>query len=397
MITDLQDSVWIVVPVYNNPGTLRDVVQGCLAAAPDVLVVDDGSTTGEAADLLAGMPVTVLRHARNKGKGAALLTGLRHVAARRGRWMVTIDADGQHDPADLGKFLPVMRAHPDAIIIGARDFSVPNVPASSRFGRKFSNFWIQLETGIRVDDSQSGFRAYPVALVNRLGLRGKFYDFEIEVLVRAAWAGLKLRSVPINVWYAPPAQRISSFDTRRDNRRISQMHARLIARRLMPWPTRRLVKRDVFTRWELLRNPRRCLLGLLRENSSPAGLSVSAGVGILLGALPLIAMHSVAIVYVTTRLSLNKLMALSSQTLCVPPFVPLLCIEVGHFMRFGRWLPLHTPQDLLIDPQWHLLHWLLGSLVVAPLLGLLGMLVTYGVAKRVAPSASAPETLKECA
>ncbi len=388
MMTEGQDSVWIAVPVYNNPTTLRAVVHRCLAVAPDVVVVDDGSTTGDAATLLAGLPVTVLRHDRNTGKGAALLTALHHVSARQARWMVTIDADGQHNPDDLGQFLPVMRAHPDSIIIGARDFSVPNVPASSRFGRKFSNFWIQLETGIRVDDSQSGFRAYPVTLINRLPLRGKYYDFEIEVLVRAAWAGLKLRSVPIGVWYAPPAERVSSFDAHRDNRRLALMHARLIGRRLTPWPTRRLVKRDYFTLWEILRNPRRCFLGLWRENSTPAGLSVSAGVGILLGALPLIAMHSVSIVYVTTRLNLNKLMALSSQTLCVPPFVPLLCIEVGHFMRHGRWLPLHTPQDLLIDPQWHLLHWLLGSLVVAPMLGLLGMLVTYGVARRL--------RIKEC-
>lgn len=382
MILDLPDSIWVAVPVYNNPGTLRDVVQRCLEICPRVVVVDDGSTSGDTSELLAGMPVTVLRHERNLGKGAALQTALRHVAARHAQWMVTVDADGQHDPADLRRFLPLMRAHPDSIIIGARDFKLANVPASSRFGRRFSNFWIRLETGVSVDDSQSGFRAYPVELLTRLPLHGKFYDFEVEVLVRAAWAGLKLLSVPITVWYPPAEERVSSFDKRRDNRRISLMHARLIGRRLAPWPVRRLVKRDYFTIWQILRSPRRCFLLLLRENSTPAGLAVSAGVGILLGTLPLIAMHSIAIVYVTARLNLNKLMALSSQTLCIPPFVPLLCIEVGHFLHYGRWLPLHTPQDLLIDPHWHLLHWLIGSLLLAPILGTLGLLATYAIAKR---------------
>ncbi len=395
-MSDPNNSVWIAVPVYNNPATLRDVVEHCLVQTPNVVVVDDGSTNGDAADLLAGIPVTILRHARNKGKGAALLTALHYISAQQGNWMVTIDADGQHDPADLPRFFPAMHNHPDSIIIGARDFATPNVPASSRFGRSFSNFWVQLETGIHVEDTQSGFRAYPVALIKKLPLRGTYYDFEIEVLVRAAWAGLKLRSVPISVWYAPPTERVSSFDSHRDNRRISRMHARLIGRRLLPWPIRRLVKRDYFTLWDLLQNPRRCFLGLLRENSSPVGLSVSAGVGILLGALPLIAMHSISIVYVTTRLNLNKLMALTSQTLCIPPFVPLFCIEVGHFMHRGRWLPLHTPQDLLIDPHWHLLHWLLGSLVVAPLLALLGMLATYGIAKGFSAPIAALATDQEC-
>jgi predicted LPLAT superfamily acyltransferase len=121
-----------------------------------------------------------------------------------------------------------------------RDFTAPNVPDSSRFGRKFSNLWIRIETGKWLADTQSGYRAYPVGLLSRIPLGSRRYDFEVEVLVRGLWAGLPTAEVPIATWYAPPGERISHFHKWKDNARISRLHARLVGRRLAPWPMRRL-------------------------------------------------------------------------------------------------------------------------------------------------------------
>lgn len=375
-------SAWCVIPTYNNPGTVRDVVTRALAVIPRVLVVDDGS--GQPVDsLLQGLDATVIRHDENRGKGAALLTALHWVQKQGGTWMITLDADGQHHPEDMINFIPLMQESPTAILMGERDFVSDSVPASSRFGRKFSNFWVQMETGRAVTDTQSGYRAYPVALVSQLPLHSQKYDFEIEVLVRAAWAGLELKSVPVRVWYPPAGERVSSFDKVKDNVRLSRMHMRLLGRRMVPWPNRRLVPRRRFLLRELFRHPGSVIRNLLHENATPVGLGVSAGIGLLLATLPLISVHTIVILYVVTRLNLNKVMAVSIQNLCAPPVVPVLCIELGHWMRTGTFLLPGHPREIVADLHIHLLHWLLGSLVLAPVIGVIGGMAVYWIAARV--------------
>lgn len=121
-----------------------------------------------------------------------------------------------------------------------RDLST--APEKSRFGRKFSNFWIWVETGWRVADSQCGFRAYPIDEVLALGLGGSRYDMEVEVLTRCLWRGVPVVDLPCNVWYPKPEERVTSFDPVWDNIRISWMNARLVARRIVDprrWPSAR--------------------------------------------------------------------------------------------------------------------------------------------------------------
>lgn len=237
----VRERTWCAIPVYNNGSTVVDVALASRRELAHVLVVDDGSTDTDVAARLRDSDITVVRHAANRGKGAAILTALAHVRARGGRHMITLDADGQHDPRDIGLFLPVLERAPDAIVLGARNMDAPNVPGSSRFGMRFSDAWIRLETGVRVRDSQSGFRAYPVELLSRLNLRGRRYDFEVEVLTRAAWAGIPIESVPVSVTYAAKGKRVSHFRPFLDNMRITHRHVLLVCRRLLPWPHRRLL------------------------------------------------------------------------------------------------------------------------------------------------------------
>lgn len=230
---------WVGIPVYNNAGTIADVARRAREVADKVLVIDDGSTDGDLRELLKPLDVTVVRHDRNQGKGAALLTAFRHVANAGGRYLITLDGDGQHFPEDICRF--TQRLSPDTILLGHRAEITGQMPRSSRFGRRFSDFWIFAETFHWVLDSQSGFRAYPVAHMLQLPMWSKHYNFEMEILTRALWAGLRVESVPVRVWYPPADERVSHFHKVRDNFRISRVHIRLLARRLWPWPHRRLV------------------------------------------------------------------------------------------------------------------------------------------------------------
>jgi len=218
-----------VIPAYRNPATVADVVRRTRAHLADVIVVDDGSGDATGAEARAA-GARVVEHAFNRGKGEALATGLRAAWQAGFSHMVTLDADGQHYPEDVPALLDAARAAPGAIVVGARPMAVAaNVPGASRFGRAFSNFWIRVETGARVEDSQSGFRVYPVAPTLALPVRGRRYDWEVEVLVRGVWAGMPVANVPIEVWYPPAAERISHFRKFRDNVRISWLNVILVA------------------------------------------------------------------------------------------------------------------------------------------------------------------------
>ena len=368
-----------VIPVYNNKTTLEQVALDCRAYIEHVLVVDDGCTDVDVTDLFSTTDIEVVRHPRNRGKGAALLTGLSVSAGRKADWILVLDADGQHKAEDIPKFLTLMQGKPQQIILGARDFTVDNIPKSSRFGRAFSNFWVKLETGVSLSDTQSGFRAYPVALLSQMNFSGHYFDFEIEVLVRSMWYGLTVNQVDITTWYAPQNERITRFDPWMDNLRLTGMHTRLVGRRLLPWPHKKLVQRPSSGLRDLLRHPNKFLLRLLKENSTPLELGVAAGVGVLLATLPLIAVHTIVILYVTTRLNLNRLMAVSIQSLCVPPIVPMACIALGHFMRGGSWLAPAKTTEMYKNFG----NWLLGSLILAPVLGLLIGCLTYFLANHI--------------
>ena len=216
----------IVIPVYNNPETINAVVTDALATGAYVIVVDDGSVP-EVCLECASDRLELLRHGTNRGKGEAILSGGTRAKALGFGAFFVIDADGQHYPSEISRFADANLA--ECIVIGNRRFG-ENVPGSSVFGRKFSNFWVRLETGLDLQDTQSGFRSYPVGVLD-LPLKKQRYDFEIEVLVRHVWGGGCVEEVDIAVYYPAPEERVSHFDKFKDNVRLSLLHASLVVRR----------------------------------------------------------------------------------------------------------------------------------------------------------------------
>jgi Glycosyl transferase family 2 len=349
-------SIWCGIPVYNNAATIADVARRCREQIDHVLVVDDGSTDADLRDLLKNLDVTVVRHPSNQGKGAAILTALQFASERGSEYLLTLDGDGQHFPEDIPGFLS--RLSPDSILLGARDRITGDMPRSSLFGRDFSDFWVCIESGASLRDTQSGFRVYPIKLLQNLRLVCRHYNFEMEVLTRAVWAGLSVVSVPIRVWYPGRSQRISSFRPLLDNLRISLLHTRLAARQLLPIPHRRLVRGPNEPHW--LRN-------LWSENSSPLGLAAATALTVLLCIL-LWPWGPIAAAYLALRWHLNKIVALASMALCMTHALPAFCIRVG--------------RSVLQPDVSPFLIWYVGSHIVAFLASPVLALVVYNIASR---------------
>ena len=363
----------VVIPVYNHGTTLRGVVENALRFHPDVLVVDDGSTDN-GPESLTGLPVRLLRLACNQGKGAALLAGARATREAGATHIICLDADAQHDPAEIPAFLAEVRAYPHAVIVGERDFSVPGVPVSSRFGRAFSGFWMRVQTGLRVSDMQSGFRAYPLAVLACLQLSEKRYAFEVEVLVKAAWAGFAIREIPVRVYYPPAGKRISHFKSLADNARISLLNTRLTIRALLPMPFRRHAL-DAEGHISMLR-PLESLRLLLADRATPGQLGRSAGVAVAVSTLPLPGLQSILLLLCMGWLRLNRLCALAMVPLTWPPLLPGFCVLLGYRLRHGHWLTEFSVQTLGHEIGQRLWEWVIGSLCMAPVLGVVfGFLV----------------------
>jgi glycosyltransferase involved in cell wall biosynthesis len=219
----------VVIPTYNNEKTLGKVIASVLEYTPNIIVVNDGSNDSTA-NILESFKdkIEIITFPRNRGKGAALREGFQRAEALGYEYAITLDSDGQHFPSDIPKFLAKVTPGDDLLIIGNRDMSGENIPQRSLFGRKFSNFWVKLETGRDLLDTQSGYRLYTVAKINRIHFFTKKYDFELESLVRWVWKGYPVGFVTIGVYYPPLNERVSHFRGFKDNFRISLLNTVLV-------------------------------------------------------------------------------------------------------------------------------------------------------------------------
>ncbi len=213
----------VVIPTYNNAGTVARVIDEVCDYVKDIIVVNDGSTDDTDRILRSyNDRITYISYPDNRGKGAALQLGLDKARSMGFTHAVTIDSDGQHYPADIEALLEVSAVRPHDIILGRRGIKHDNMAASSTFANRFSNFWFAVQTFKRPGDTQTGFRVYP--LEKRMRFHTSRYEAELAVLVDACWHGIGLVSVPIRVYYPPVEERVSHFRPARDFARISLLN-----------------------------------------------------------------------------------------------------------------------------------------------------------------------------
>jgi glycosyltransferase involved in cell wall biosynthesis len=216
-----------LVPAFNAVETVGAVLDDLTRTLRvPILVIDDGSSDGTNEAAREG-GAEVLRHDRNRGKGAALRTGLQAASARGFAAALTVDADGQH-PASSARALLEASDDPGALVLGVRDLALDGAPSSNRFGNRVSNGFLSLFAGRALRDTQCGLRRYPVQETLALRARADGYAFEAEVVLRALAHGLRLIEVPVRVVYSPNELRRSHFRSVRDPLRIVATVARTV-------------------------------------------------------------------------------------------------------------------------------------------------------------------------
>ena len=372
--------ICICIPTYNNPLTIGQVIDDALTMTEfPVLVVDDGSTTPvrtllsrPALEAQTSGRLTILRHEDNQGKGLALQLAI-HEGVRSGHThLMAVDGDGQHHVSEIAKMVQIAKQNPFDLIVGNRKFKSATVPGISKFGRSFSNFWVQFQTGTTIADSQSGFRMYPLFFCQNMTFWTRRYDFEIEILIRLMWQGVHVRETEIEVFYPEPDQRVSHFNKLWDNVRISCLNT-------------------VFV-----------VVSLLKTHRSPREVALATGSGVFIGCTPFFGFHTAIVALVSFVFRLNAGFLWAGSQISIPPLAPFLVIgsiSIGHKVT-SLWTHAapaaaldanhHGIRELIQFGSTHILEWLIGSLILGSVLGFITAAVTYLLARRL----TAPQSKK---
>jgi len=354
----------IIIPTYNNEHALKEVIEGVLQYSRDVIVVNDGSTD-QTLSILSRFPQIQSIHIPvNTGKGWALRQGFRAAIDRGYRYAITIDSDGQHFPEDLPRFLDMIGQHPDSMILGARDMTQEAVPPTSSFGHKFSIFWFKVETGITVLDVQTGFRLYPLNKIKDIGwVVSKKYEYEVEILVRLAWLGVNVLSVPVKIYYAPKESRVSHFRKVRDFTRVSIANSILVFMALL-W-----VRPLSFFKGLRKKSIREFVQEyIVNSQDSNLKIAISVGLGLFIGVMPIWGWQMLAAFGLARLFKLNKFVTVASSNISLPPMLPFI-IFLSYLL--GGWVMGVNTSNLSYSPglglQWikeNLIQYLLGSIIL---------------------------------
>lgn len=368
--------VCILIPTFNNQDTLSKVLDGVLSQSLEVIVVNDGSTDNTSEILSTYSEIRIVEYPQNKGKGFALRQGFQKASEQGFDYAITIDSDGQHDPGDIEKLiLEIQKCKEPTVLMGSRNMGQDGVPKKSSFGNNFSNFWFRLYTGIKLSDTQTGFRAYPLDPISKKTWYSPKFEFEIEVLVRLAWAGVEFKEVPIQVYY--PEDRVSHFRPFQDFSRISILNTIFFILAFGYFIPRRLLfskgKGNIFFQIKS---------EFLKHRDEPLRLAGSVGLGLFFGVFPIWGFQMIVAFAVASWLKLNRILVLAFSNISIPPLVPLIIFGSywlgSFFVKDG--ITLIDFSEITIDTIYLQLHqYLIGAVVLSFLLGITGFILTLGI------------------
>jgi len=226
------NNIIVIIPTYNNPQTIKNVAFDVLKHNYEVIIIDDGSDIPieNLFEENEKSGIYFVKHQTNQGKGAAIISGTQKAKELGFTHVLSIDGDGQHLASEATKLIDICEG--DEIIIGARNFDLEHVPNGSKFGRWFSNMWACWDTGQNITDSLSGYRIYPISILD-LVIKTKRYDWEMEVIVKHADAGKKIKETIIECYYPTPEERVSHFKKFGDTMAIVWVHIQILP---FKWP-----------------------------------------------------------------------------------------------------------------------------------------------------------------
>ncbi len=337
----------VVLPTYNNPKTLRRVLDGILVYTSDIIVVNDGSTDSTK-DILSNYPQIIQLHQpKNVGKGHALKIGFKHALSIGFDYAITLDTDGQHFPVDIPHFIVALDVseNKNILIIGDRNMNEADVLARSAKGNRVSTFWMKAATGLKLQDSQSGFRLYPIKYMKdiRFMRSTKKFEFEIEAIVKSFWSGTEIIHVPILVLY-DMNERVSHFRPFMDIARMVVLYTWFLLVRLFY-----ITPRNFFRKLKKKGLKRFIVEDFLRHQDSPKKKALSIALGVFIGLSPLWGFHTIIVIFLAILLRLNKVISFAFSNISLPPFIPLVLLLS---LQTGNWvlgIDTHYELDTVLD------------------------------------------------
>jgi glycosyltransferase involved in cell wall biosynthesis len=369
--------VCVIIPTYNNAATLAKVIEDVAQYSNHIIVVNDGSTDNTVDVVKQFSTVQFISYADNIGKGWALRKAFSYALDSGYKYAISIDSDGQHFAKDLSAFINKIEEEPKAVIIGARNMVHASVPGGSSFGNKFSNFWFKVETGITSPDTQSGYRLYPLEPLKKMHFITRKYEFEIEVLVRLAWKGVKVISVPVRVYYAPKGERISHFRPYKDFFRISVLNTILVLISLLYIKPRDFLK--------TLFSPKKMKKVLDEHLFNPHHSSqlkaMSVAVGFFMGIVPIWGFQLAIAIFLAILFKLNKPLVIIAANISIPPMIPVIIF--GSYKMGALWMGANAMQVnfsnalSLASIKQNLIQYIYGSITLAIVAAIISGLLTF--------------------
>jgi len=382
----------VIIPTYNNASTIEAVILGVLKYTNDIIVVDDGSTDYTSTVLQKFKAIDIIKYEKNIGKGWAIRMGFEKALSQGFDYAITIDSDAQHFPDDIPFFINELEKNPDSLIIGSRNINADGMPSKNTFANRFSNFWYWAETNIKLPDTQSGFRLYPIKYYKKTSFFTRKYEFEIEVLVRSAWSNIKVIPIPINVYYAPEDERVSHFRPLPDFTRISILNTILVFITflyIIPLRAAKYLVNNKFTK--VIKEQ------LLLHNENPAKVSIAMGFGVFMGIFPIWGFQMIVAALLAHFFRLNKIIVLAFSNISLPPVIPFII-----YFSYGLGgLVMDNPREFTIETLYYLkdqimhggfyntlnefgysiFQYVIGSILLGLLLGLTIATVSYIIIK----------------
>jgi glycosyltransferase involved in cell wall biosynthesis len=375
-----EKKICVLIPTYNNSRTLRKVIEDVCKYTNQIIVVDDGSTDNTADILKQFRDITVVSYQLNRGKGFAIRQGFKKANELGYRYAITIDSDGQHFPDDLPVFLKAVEIYPDSIIVGQRNMDQDSVPGRSNFGRNFSNFWYWFETGKKLQDTQSGYRLYPISRMKDINFVTNKFEFEIEVLVRCSWAGINVVEAPVKVFYPERTQRVSHFRPVRDFTRISILNTVLVTITLLY-----IKPRDFLRSFRGKNFWRELKVRLFSPSETDATKSLSVAFGVFMGIVPVWGFQLIIAIALSILFRLNKAIVIVAANISIPPMIPIILFAshaVGGIVMGADAVKISFDRDLNLEMLRNsLLQYFIGAILLAIFAGIIFGLATFAVLK----------------
>ncbi len=310
----------VILPTYNNDKTLKRVIDGILQYTKNIIIVNDGCTDTTPQILKEYKDLTQIHFSTNKGKGVGLREGFKKALALGYQYAITIDSDGQHYPNDIPIFIDEIEKEANCLIIGSRNMEQSTVPKGSSFGNKFSNFWYWVETGVKLTDTQSGYRLYPIKAMEKIKFNTTKFEFEIENIVKASWNGITVKNVSVKVLY-DPEERVTHFRPYKDFLRITLLNTWLVIVALLY-----IKPRDLFRKIKKKGLKRFFTEDLFQSKDAPIKKAKSIALGVFIGLTPFWGFHGILALTLSLPLKLNKAIAFTFSNISIPPFIPFIVL-----------------------------------------------------------------------